>query len=171
MAVLPIIKVGHPTLRKVAKRVEKFDEILQKVVDDLIETMRVNEGIGLAAPQVNIAERFFVIDKKLINEDWEAQAYINPEILSTDGLEKVEEGCLSIPGVRLDVVRPFSINVRYQNTEGETIDEQMEDLLARVFQHENDHLNGVLFIDKINDFQRKLIEPRLREIEGVYAYR
>jgi peptide deformylase len=169
MAVLPIIKIGHPTLRKVAKAVVDFDEELKRFAGDLIETMRLNEGVGLAATQVNAKKSIFVIDKSLINEEWEAQAFVNPEILESDGEETIEEGCLSIPGIRADVSRALRISVRYQNLAGETVEEELEGLLARVFQHEYDHLNGVLFIDRIPMLTRKLLEPQIREIQGVYS--
>lgn len=170
MAVLPIIKIGHPTLRKIAERVEKFDRNLQGFVDDLIETMRVNEGIGLAATQVNVVQAVFVIDKGLIDEAWEVQAYINPEILESEGLDSLEEGCLSIPGIRSEVERPPVIRVKYQTLDGKVIEEQLEGLLAKVFQHELDHLNGVLFVDRIPKLTRKLLDPQIKEIEGEYSY-
>lgn len=168
MAVLPIIKIGHPTLRKVAKPVVNFDEDLKQFAGDLIETMRLNEGVGLAATQVDMKKSIFVIDKSLINEEWEAQAFVNPEILKSDGEETIEEGCLSIPGIRADVNRALKISVRYQNLAGETVQEELEGLLARVFQHEYDHLNGILFIDRIPMLTRKLLEPQIREIQGAY---
>jgi peptide deformylase len=170
MSVLNIIKIGHPTLRKVAKPVEKFDQNLEKLVLDMVETMRLNDGIGLAAPQVNVSKRLFVIDKKLINEEWEAEAYINPKILKADGSNILEEGCLSIPNIRADVDRPFKIEVEYQTLKGEKVREEMDDLLARVFQHEFDHLEGVLFVDKISILKKKLLEPQLKEIEQIYTY-
>jgi peptide deformylase len=170
MSVLNIIKIGHPTLRKVAKPVEKFDQDLEKLVLDMVETMRLNDGIGLAAPQVNVSKRLFVIDKKLINEEWEAEAYINPKILKADGSNILEEGCLSIPNIRADVDRPFKIEVEYQTLKGEKVREEMDDLLARVFQHEFDHLEGVLFVDKISILKKKLLEPQLKEIEQIYTY-
>lgn len=170
MAVLPIIKIGHPTLRKIAERVNKFDRELKDFVDNLIETMRLNEGVGLAATQVNVVKQVFVIDKGLIDEAWEVQAYINPEILESEGLENLEEGCLSIPGIRAEVERPPAIKVKYQNLNGKLIEEQLEGLLAKVFQHEVDHLNGVLFVDRIPQLIRKLLEPQIKEIEGEYTY-
>jgi peptide deformylase len=170
MSVLNIIKIGHPTLRKVAKPVEKFDQDLEKLVLDMVETMRLNDGIGLAAPQVNVSKRLFVIDKKLINEEWEAEAYINPKILKADSSNILEEGCLSIPNIRADVDRPFKIEVEYQTLKGEKVREEMDDLLARVFQHEFDHLEGVLFVDKISILKKKLLEPQLKEIEQIYTY-
>lgn len=170
MAVLPIIKIGHPTLRKIAERVNKFDRDLKDFVDNLIETMRLNEGVGLAATQVNVVKQVFVIDKGLIDEAWEIQVYINPEILESEGLENLEEGCLSIPGIRAEVERPPAIKVKYQNLDGKLIEEQLEGMLAKVFQHEFDHLNGVLFVDRIPQLIRKLLEPQIKEIEGEYTY-
>ena len=170
MSVLNIIKIGHPTLRKIAKPVEKFDQNLEKLVLDMVETMRLNDGIGLAAPQVNVSKRLFVIDKKLINEEWEAEAYINPKIIKADGSNILEEGCLSIPNIRADVDRPFKIEVEYQTLKGEKVREEIDDLLARVFQHEFDHLEGVLFVDKISILKKKLLEPQLKEIEQIYTY-
>lgn len=171
MAVLPIVKLGHPALKKVGEPVTEFDNELEIFVRNLIETMEVNEGIGLAAAQVNVRKRVFVINKQLINEEWSAQAYVNPAILSQSGHETLEEGCLSLPGIRAEVDRPFTIKVRYQNVKGEIIEEDMEGLLARVFQHEYDHLQGILFIDRISSLKRKLLEPQLKELEGAYAYR
>ncbi len=170
MAVLPIIRIGHPTLRKKALPVTKFDRGLVQFADDMIETMRVNEGVGLAATQVNVLKNIFVIDKNVINEEWDVQVYVNPEILTSESSENVEEGCLSIPGLRTEVDRPSKIRVKYQTLTGEVIEEELEGLLARVFQHEYDHLVGILFIDRIPLLTRKLLEPQIREIEGAYLY-
>ena len=169
MAVLPIIKLGHPSLRKVAEPISEFDEALSELADNMIDTMEANEGIGLAGPQVNILKRIFVIDLSLIDETLEPQAYINPEIRAADGLGTMEEGCLSIPDVRADVDRPFALQVAYQTLSGERVEEAMDDLLARVFQHELDHLDGVLFIDKLPKIQRKLLEPQLRKIRSSHS--
>lgn len=169
MAVLPIIKLGHPSLRKVAEPISEFDESLSELADNMIDTMEANEGIGLAGPQVNILKRIFVIDLSLIDETLEPQAYINPEILAVDGLGTMEEGCLSIPDVRADVDRPFALKVAYQTLSGERVEEAIDDLLARVFQHELDHLDGVLFIDKLPTIQRKLLEPQLRKIRSIHS--
>lgn len=166
MALLPIIKIGHPTLRKVVEPVEIFNDQLRELVENMIETMRVNEGIGLAAPQVNVKKRFFVIDNRLIDEEMEAQVYINPEIISQEGNVLLDEGCLSIPGIRAEVNRPDTIKVRYQTIEGKEVTEELKGLFARVFQHELDHLNGVLFIDRIPALKRKLLEPQIKELEG-----
>ncbi len=169
MAVLPIIKLGHPTLRKKAQPVTEFNEELKTLATNMVETMRFNEGIGLAANQVNVLQRIFVIDWQLIDEDKEARAYVNPEILEREGSEIAEEGCLSIPNVHADVPRALRIRVRYQDLEGNRVEETLEGLPARVFQHELDHLNGVLFIDLISPIQKKLIEPQLHKIREAYS--
>ncbi len=164
MAVLPIIKLGHPTLRKRADEIDTVDESVRELVENLIDTMRLNEGIGLAAPQVNVLQRLFVIDLEQIDENLSPRAYINPRILSSSGSEMMEEGCLSIPNVRADVTRPEVIEVEYLNLDGKPVKETLDGLSARVFQHELDHLNGVLFIDHISPLQRRLLAPKLKKI-------
>lgn len=169
MALLPIIKLGHPTLRKKALPISQITDDIRHLSENMIETMRLNDGIGLAANQVNMLIRMFVIDMKLIDEDLEAQVFINPEILDSSGSSLKEEGCLSIPNVHADVIRPEKISVRYQTLNGDWVEETLEGLAARVFQHEFDHLNGVLFIDRIPPLQRKLIEPQIKKIQGAYS--
>ncbi|RMG63108.1 MAG: peptide deformylase [Calditrichaeota bacterium] len=165
MAVLPIIKLGHPSLRKRALEVTRFDDELVRLARNMIDTMRVNEGIGLAGNQVNVLQRIFVIDFQLVDETQEARAFVNPRILRGEGSVKMEEGCLSIPGVRADVVRPETVEVEYQDLEGRTHREVLTELPARVFQHELDHLDGILFIDHLSPVQRKLLEPQLKSIQ------
>jgi len=169
MAVLPIIKLGHPSLRKKAQDIHEITDEIRELAANMIDTMRVHEGIGLAGPQVNVLKRIFVIDHTIIDETLEPKAYINPKILSEDGSDLMEEGCLSIPEVREDVERPFTLNVEYQTLEGETVQEELDDLPARVFQHELDHLNGVLFIDHISTLRRKLLEPQLKKIREAHS--
>lgn len=165
MAVLPIIKLGHPTLRKKAEAVDRFDEELSQLAADMIETMQIYNGIGLAGNQINVLKRIFVIDLSLVDESLSPQAYVNPAILSSEGLDSMEEGCLSIPGVNADVDRANRLEVEYQTVEGEITRETLEGLPGRVFQHELDHLNGVLFIDRISPLQRKMIEPQLQKLK------
>ncbi len=164
MAILPIIKIGHPTLRKKAQKITEFDGEIHALAQDMIQTMRLNEGVGLAGNQVNDLRRIFVIDLSLIDEKLVPKAFINPEILSAEGSEPYEEGCLSIPDVRAEVVRPEKITARYQTLSGETIEEDMDGLTARVYQHELDHLNGILFIDYLPPLERKFLEPKIRKI-------
>lgn len=169
MAVLPIIKLGHPTLRKRAAEVREFSQDLRELADNMIDTMRVNEGIGLAATQVNELTRLFVIDLEALDEHLSPQAYVNPKIISAEGNEVMEEGCLSIPEVRSEVDRAFKIEVEYQTLGGETVRETLQGLHARVFQHELDHLNGVLFIDRLPLVQRKLLEPKLKKLQEAHT--
>jgi peptide deformylase len=169
MAVYPVIKYGHPSLRKVAAKITDYGEELKTLSEDLIETMQVNAGIGLAATQVNILKRIFVIDLSLINEDLSPSVYINPRIISSQGSDVLEEGCLSIPGVNADVDRSLKTLVEYNNLNGELIQEELDGLHARVFQHELDHLNGVLFVDRISVLQRKMLEPELKKIMEAHS--
>ena len=169
MAVLPIIKLGHPSLRKKAEGINEINENIRELAANMIDTMRINEGIGLAGPQVNVLKRIFVIDLTMIDETLEPKAYLNPKILSKENSDVMEEGCLSIPDVREDVERPFTLEVEYQTLDGEIVREEMDDLLARVYQHELDHLNGVLFIDYISTLRRKLLEPQLKKIREAYS--
>ena len=169
MAIYPVIKYGHPSLRKVASEITDFGEEIKALSAGLIETMQVNSGIGLAAPQVNILERVFVIDLSLINEDLSPSVYVNPRIISSASFDVLEEGCLSTPGVNADVERALRTVVEYNNLNGEIVQEELEGLHSRVFQHELDHLNGVLFIDKISVLQRKMLEPELKKIMEAHS--
>ncbi len=169
MAVLPIVKLGHPALRKRAEAIEELTPELKEFVKHMVETMRTHEGIGLAANQVNLLKRVFVIDLQLVDERQDARAYINPRILSRQGREVSEEGCLSIPDVRADVERAAVIEVEYQDLDGAVVRETLDGLVARVFQHELDHLDGILFIDRISSVQRKLIEPQLNKIREAHS--
>jgi len=164
MALREIILFGHPTLRLQAKPVEQIDAGIAALVADMIETMLEADGIGLAAPQVNEPLALCVVHYGLIEEGGEPRVYINPEILEQSGESVMEEGCLSIPDIREDVLRPERIKLKYQNLQGEEIVEECDDMLARVLQHEIDHLHGVLFIDRISQIRRKLLAKRLRKI-------
>ena len=164
MAALPVIQLGHPGLRRRAEEITKFDDALVELAENMVETMDLHDGIGLAGPQVNVLKRIFVIDMSMIDEEMDPEAFINPKIIESSGQETMEEGCLSIPNVRADVTRPFSLTVEYQTLDGETVREEIDDLYARVFQHELDHLNGILFIDKLSVLKRKMLEAQLNKI-------
>ncbi|MCG0274673.1 MAG: peptide deformylase [Thermosediminibacteraceae bacterium] len=143
MAIRKIRKLGDEVLRKKSKKVTIFDEKLKQLLEDMAETMRWANGVGLAAPQVGILKRVVVIDVGggLIE-------LVNPEIVAKEGEVLDIEGCLSIPGVTGEVARPKKVKVRAQNREGEFFEIEGEDLLARALCHEIDHLDGILFIDK-----------------------
>ena len=144
MALRQIVQIGEPVLRKKSKKVEKIDEKIIQLLDDMAETMYDADGVGLAAPQVGILKRVVVID---IGE--ELIELINPEIIETSGEQIDEEGCLSVVGEAGNVRRPNYVKVRALNRNGETIELEGEEHLARAFCHEIDHLDGILFVDKI----------------------
>jgi len=160
---LKIVHYGDPILRKVCKSVKNFDD-LPSLIDELFETMYEAEGIGLAANQVGLDMNLFVID--LNSEDSpEIYIFVNGKILSSSGESLFEEGCLSIPDIRLEVKRPEFITFKYQDLNGKEKTEKFDGLLARAIQHEIDHLNGVFIIDRISSAQKILIQKDLKSIE------
>lgn len=144
MAIRNIRKNGDPVLRKISKVVTNFEDRTQILIDDMIETMNDANGVGLAAPQVGILKRIVVID---IGEG--PIILVNPEIIEVKGEINEKEGCLSIPGKEGNVIRPQYVRVKAQDRRGNSIELEGEDLLARAFCHEIDHLNGILYIDKL----------------------
>jgi peptide deformylase len=168
--VYPIIVYGSPMLRKVSKEISPDYPDLQKLIDDMFETMQVSDGVGLAAPQIGKNIRLFVIDASPMAEDDPSlegfrKAFINPEILNEDGEPwAYAEGCLSLPNIREDVERPEKVRIRYQDENFEEHDEIYDGIKARIIQHEYDHLEGILFIDKIAPLKKKLIKGKLNEI-------
>jgi peptide deformylase len=155
MAIREIITIGHPTLRERARKVHKFDDELRALVDDMIETMRRAPGVGLAAPQVNVSQRVIVVELPADEEEGqpaELYTFVNPEVVKASrDVEDGQEGCLSIPGYIGDVARSTAILVKGQDVGGRPQRVKAEDYLARIFQHEIDHLDGVLFIDRVTD--------------------
>ncbi len=150
MAIRNIITVPHPTLRRKARPVTRFDNELQTLIDDMVETMRAAPGVGLAAPQVDVSLRVIVVEYG-DDENAPPRLYVmvNPEITRFSGETEIgTEGCLSIPGLLGDVERPTSITVKGQNRHGQPVKLKLSGWVARIFQHEIDHLDGVLFTDK-----------------------
>jgi peptide deformylase len=149
---LNIHLLGDKTLRQTAKRINKVDDDLRRTIRDMLQTMYSSDGIGLAAPQVGIHKQLVVIDCELENPAAPPLVLINPEIKSySESLCKDQEGCLSIPGVYMDVERPEQVEVSYKDEHGRPRTIKADGLLARAIQHEMDHLNGVLFVDHITD--------------------
>lgn len=149
---------GDPVLRDKNKEVEKIDDNIREILDGMVETMRDISGIGLAAPQVGINLRMFVVEA----EEGVVKKVINPEFFEySKQCVDHEEGCLSVPGIHKKVKRPESLKVKYLNENGESVEEELEDLWARAFQHENDHLEGILFIDKIAPVAKRLVSKKL----------
>ena len=149
---LEIYKLGHETLRTPANRIVKVDDSIRKLAKDMLITMYSAKGIGLAAPQVGIQKRLLVIDLNFEDPNSPPNVFINPEIISSSAsLDTYEEGCLSIPGVYLNVLRPSSIKLSYRDEMGRPKKMNADGLMARCIQHEIDHLNGVCFVDKVTD--------------------
>jgi peptide deformylase len=155
MATREIITIGHPTLRQKARKVTKFGPELKQLIDDMTDTMHDAPGVGLAAPQVNVSERVIVVELPADEEEGtpaEFYAFVNPEIIKTSHeVEDGQEGCLSVPGYVGEVPRHTMIVVRGQDARGKPQRVRARDYLARIFQHEIDHLDGVLFIDRVED--------------------
>lgn len=152
---------GDEVLRNKSQNVEKIDEKILNILDDMVETMEYAGGIGLAAPQIGINLNIFII---LIDDV--LRKVINPEIIeSSDEKTEREEGCLSIPGIYKKVERPARIRVRYLNEKGEKVEEELDAMRARAFQHEFDHLNGVLYTDRLKPVSKKLVAGKLKKLQ------
>jgi peptide deformylase len=161
----PIVKFGDPVLETPAKPVEKFDGELQKLVADMFESMYAARGVGLAAPQIGISLRLAVID---VTDGKNPEAKIvcaNPEIIHAEGEQREEEGCLSLPGFRGYVARPQYVTVRAQDASGMEFQMRGEQLLARAFCHEIDHLSGTLFIAHLGMLKRDIIKRKIRKLK------
>lgn len=159
MAILRILEFPDPRLRTKAKPVQRVDDDLRQVIDDLFETMYAAPGIGLAATQVDLHERLLVVDVSADKAD--PHVFINPEILEKDGVLVTEEGCLSVPGFYEEVERAEHIRVSYLDREGKAVEQEFEGMLAVCVQHEVDHLDGRLFVDYLSEAKRQRIRKRL----------
>jgi peptide deformylase len=163
--IYPVVKYGNAVLEKTAKPVEKFDEELARLCEDMFESMYAANGVELAAPQIGVAKRLAVIDVT-VGKNPEARIVIaNPEIIHAEGEQREEEGCLSVPGFRGNVARPQYVTVRAQDVTGETFERNSEGLLARAFCHELDHLDGILFLQHLGLVKRDLIRWRIRKLQ------
>jgi peptide deformylase len=155
MALREIITVPNPLLKQVSKPVERVDDELRALMDDMLQTMYAAPGIGLAAIQVGVAKRVLVMDLARDEEPPQPRHFVNPEILwRSEEMAVREEGCLSVPEVYDEVERPARVRIRYLSYQGDTVEEDAEGLLAVCIQHELDHLNGVLFIDHLSRLKR-----------------
>ena len=162
--IYPITKFGAPVLEKPGKPVEKFDEELKKLSDDMFESMYAAQGIGLAAPQISLSLRLAVIDVSNGKNPEARLVLANPEIIYAEGEQREEEGCLSVPGFRGNVTRPLYVTMRAQDVTGKQYEMRGEGLLARAFCHEIDHLNGILFIQHLSMLKRDLIKRKIRKL-------
>lgn len=169
--ILPIYTYGQPVLRKVAQDIDENYPNLKDLVQDMYETLERSEGIGLAAPQIGLDIRLVVINLDVISDDLPEykgyiKTFINPHILEYDdtNTELMEEGCLSLPGIHESVRRPTRIHVKYQDENFEEHEEWVEGYLARVMQHEFDHLEGTMFIDRLSMLRKQMIKGKLNSL-------
>ena len=164
--IYPIVKYGNPVLETPAEPVTEFDTPeLDKLIEDMFASMYAANGMGLAAPQIGISKRVSVIDKSSGENPAEKIVLINPEIVRVEGKQTSEEGCLSVPGFREQVSRPKRVTIRAQNAKGEWFEMTGEELLARAFLHETDHLNGRLYITHVSMLKRDLIRRKVRKLQ------
>src|SRR5271154_1723543 len=160
-----IVLYGEPVLEKQAEKITEFDTPeLHKLIDDMFESMYAAKGVGLAAPQIGMGKRIAVIDLSVAEDPAQKIVLINPEVIRKQEFQTGEEGCLSLPGFREQVTRPKTVTVRAQNVKGEPFEMTGEELLARAFAHEIDHLNGRLYITHVSALKRDLIRRKVRKL-------
>lgn len=159
-----VVKYGDPVLEKPGAAITKFDAALEELAEDMFATMYAAQGVGLAAPQIGRSLRIAVVDVTSGKNPEAKIVLVNPEIIHAEGEKREEEGCLSIPGFRGYVVRPQFVTVKAQNTKGESFEIRGEDLLARAFCHEIDHLHGILFLQHLSMLKRDLIKRKIKKL-------
>jgi len=160
-----IVKYGDPILEKPSKGITQFDAALEELVEDMFATMYAAQGIGLAAPQIGKSIRIAVVDVTSGKNPEAKIVLVNPEVIHGEGEKREEEGCLSIPGFRGYVVRPQFVTIKAQDTKGQEFEIRGEDLLARAFCHEIDHLNGILFLTHLSMLKRDLIRRKIKKLK------
>lgn len=171
MSILPIVTYDDPILRKKTKEIRENSESLQQLIANMFETMYNSGGVGLAAPQIGKLHQMFVMNADAITEETEETdegplVFINPVIVEKTGEKiKMEEGCLSIPDVRDDVKRPARIKVQYLNRNFEKLEREYDGWISRIIQHETDHLEGILFLDYLSAFRKRLHRSALKKID------
>jgi peptide deformylase len=162
----PIVKYGQSVLETAAEPITEFETPeLDQLIEDMFESMYAAKGVGLAAPQIGIGKRIAVIDTSVGEDPGQKIVLINPEIAGREGTQVSEEGCLSVPGFREHVTRAKRVTIRAQDAKGIPFEQTGEDLLARAFLHETDHLNGTLYISHISPLKRDLIRRKIRKMQ------
>ena len=170
MAIRPILTVPDPKLKLVSKTVERVDDALRALMDDMLETMYDAPGIGLAAIQIGVPKRVIVMDLAKKDETPAPRYFVNPEILwSSEEVKPWEEGCLSVPEIYDEVERPAKVRVRYLDYDGQAVEEEAEGLFAVCIQHEIDHLDGVLFVDHLSRLKRDRAISKVRKAQAEKA--
>jgi len=160
----PILKYGDSLLHERARSVDQITPDVERLIDDMIETMYAAPGIGLAAPQIGERLRVFVVDTSVGRDPNGLLVMINPEVIERDGIQLEEEGCLSVPGFNATVVRPARIVIKAQDRNGDVFQCEGTELLARAFQHELDHLDGLLFVEHLRGVKRDMIVRKIRKL-------
>jgi len=163
MAVRPIVKYGHPGLHKPSETVKEIDGTIHKLLDDMVETMYAAPGIGLAAPQIAVPLRVIIVDLSVGEEPGQLIKLINPEFVIREGEQRHDEGCLSVPGFGGSPVRPARVVVKGLDPDGQERTYEGTELLARAFCHEIDHIDGLLFVDRLTPLKRDLMKRKLRK--------
>lgn len=166
MAERPIVIYGNPVLREISSPIEKFDQETKDLVSDLVDTLIKAQGLGLAAVQIGVLRRVFIVDLKAVDITADLKVFINPEILesSEDDLVEMEEGCLSFPGIYQKIVRSARVRIKALDLEGKPFELAADDLTARAILHEYDHLEGKLFVDHLTPIARTLLKGRLKTL-------
>jgi peptide deformylase len=160
-----VVKWPDPVLAKRGEEVTVFDDALKQFVEEMFESMYVAQGIGLAAPQIAVSKRITVVDVSFKKNPSDKLALINPQLIEAEGRQVEEEGCLSLPEIREKVARAARVKVKAQDVTGKWFEVEGEELLARALQHEIDHLDGVLFIDRISRLKRELVLRKIRKMQ------
>ena len=163
MAVRPIVKYGHPGLHKPSETVREIDGTIHRLLDDMVETMYAAPGIGLAAPQIAVPLRVIIVDLSVGDEPGQLIKLINPEFVIREGEQRHDEGCLSVPGFGGSPVRPARVVVKGLDPDGKERTYEGTELLARAFCHEIDHIDGLLFVDRLTPLKRDLMKRKLRK--------
>jgi peptide deformylase len=161
----PILRYGERPLHQAAADVATFDDALQKLIDDMIETMYAAPGVGLAATQIGVPLRVFVVDTSVGRNRDALLVFVNPSFVARDGMQLEEEGCLSVPGFNATVVRPSRTVIKGLDRNGDERTVEGTGLLARAFQHEMDHLDGVVFVDRLRGIKRDLIVRKIQKLK------
>lgn len=167
MAEQPIVVYGDPVLREVSTEVENIDVEIKDLVSNMMDALKKAKGLGLSAVQIGVLKRVFIIDLSSVDPTETIRVFVNPVIISKDGENEMEEGCLSFPGIYQKITRPENVVVRATDLDGNEFELKATGLAARAVQHESDHLEGTLFIDHLSPLSRTLLRSRLRRLSQV----
>jgi len=166
MALLEIITYGHPILEKCAEDIKEIADDVRQLAKDMIYTMYAHNGVGLAATQIGVLKRLVVVDVNQKDTKSEAQVFINPAIFEySKEKEPFKEGCLSFPEIEVEIIRPKTIKMRWKDLDGKSYEQNLDGLLARVLQHEIDHIDGVVFVKRMSRIKKTVLAPKLNKLK------